>query len=127
VRWTIGANPLEARDVRHEAVHWLTGAGISRADDAALVIAELLANAVRAAHGTVSLEVSLVDGQVHIAVTDDGPGLLELPGATLPSPQAEGSRGLFLVRQLSSDVEFAADPEGFTVRCWVPICVDLVS
>ena len=126
VRWTIGASPLDARDVRREAVRWLTDAGVSKADAADLVISEPLANAVRSAHGAVSLEVSLIDGQVQIAVTDDGPGLFALPGATLPPPEAEGSRGLFLVRQLSSDLEFAADPEGFTVRCWVPIYGDLV-
>ena len=126
MRWTIGASPLEARDVRREAVRWLAGAGVSKADVAALVISELLANAVRAAQGAVSLELALIDGQVQIAVTDDGPGLLALPGATLPPPEAEGSRGLFLVRQLSSDFEFAADPQGFTIRCWVPIYGDLV-
>ncbi len=127
MRWTIGANRLEARDVRHLAVRWLTDEGVRSADDAALVISELLANAVRAAHGAVSLELSIFEGQVQIAVTDDGPGLLALPGATLPSPRAEGSRGLFLVRQLSSDVEFAAERQGFTIRCWVPIHGDLVS
>jgi anti-sigma regulatory factor (Ser/Thr protein kinase) len=101
-------------------VRWLGERGVA-AGDTALVVAELLANAVRAARGIVVLELSVRQGRVDVAVTDDGPGLMELPDEDLPALDAEGNRGLYLVRKLSRDVELDPDTIGTTVRCWLPV------
>jgi serine phosphatase RsbU (regulator of sigma subunit)/anti-sigma regulatory factor (Ser/Thr protein kinase)/GAF domain-containing protein len=118
-RWQIRPDRHAAQQARREAVRWLDDRGVP-AGDAALVIAELLANAVRAARGVVVLELSTSLGRVHIAVSDDGPGLEELPADTLPPLDAEGSRGLFLVRKLSRGLELDGGAVGTTVRCWLP-------
>lgn len=118
-RWQLLPNRKEAQRARRAAVQWLGDHDVP-AGDAALVIAELLANAVRAARGAVVLEVSIDDSRVSIAVSDDGTGLEHLPADTLPPLDAEGSRGLFLVRKLSSGLELDEDAVGTTVRCWLP-------
>jgi serine phosphatase RsbU (regulator of sigma subunit)/anti-sigma regulatory factor (Ser/Thr protein kinase) len=124
--WTIRPDRREAQLARREAVRWLADHGV-RAGDVALVIAELLANAVRAARGAVVLEVSITDGRINVAVSDDGAGLDELPVDTLPPLEAEGSRGLFLVRKLSSGLELDNEALGTTVRCWLPVAEGTAS
>jgi anti-sigma regulatory factor (Ser/Thr protein kinase) len=119
-RWQITPERHAAQQLRREAVRWLSDRGVA-AGDTALVVAELLANAVRAARGIVVLELSVRPDRVDVAVTDDGPGLVELPDEELPALDAEGNRGLFLVRKLSRDVELDPDTIGTTVRCWLPI------
>ncbi len=118
-RWQLGPDRKAAQQARREAVQWLGDHSVA-SGDAALVIAELLANAVRAARGVVRLEVSIEEGRVSIAVSDDGPGLDDFPVDTLPPLDAEGSRGLFLVRQLSSGLQLDEAAVGTTVRCWLP-------
>jgi anti-sigma regulatory factor (Ser/Thr protein kinase) len=119
-RWQIRPERAAVRQTRRAAVQWLADRGFP-GGDAALVISELLANAVRAARGMVVLEVSVGQGRLHLAVSDDGRGLDELPEESLPPTDVEGSRGLFLVRKLSQDLTLDADALGTTVRCWLPI------
>jgi len=121
-RWQIAPDRAEVQQVRRDAVRWLEDHGIAPGDTA-LVVAELLANAVRAARSIVVLELVLSDGRVDVSVTDDGPGLVELPDETLPPPDDEGHRGLFLVRKLSHDVQLDPEAVGTTVRCWLPVDV----
>jgi PAS domain S-box-containing protein len=118
-RWQIGPDRHAAQQARRDAVRWLDDREIP-AGDVALVVAELLANAVRVARGIVVLELSVELGRVHVAVSDDGPGLDELPVDTLPPLDAEGSRGLFLVRKLSHGLRLDGSAVGTTVRCWLP-------
>jgi anti-sigma regulatory factor (Ser/Thr protein kinase) len=117
VQWRLGPELKTAGQVRREAVRWLAEQGIGPLDDTAVVLAELLANAVHAARGTVSLDVDVMDGNVLISVTDDGPGFGDPPPTTLPPVEAEGSRGLYLVRALSEDFAVARTRDGTTVRC----------
>jgi serine phosphatase RsbU (regulator of sigma subunit)/anti-sigma regulatory factor (Ser/Thr protein kinase) len=119
-RWQIAPDRQAAQKLRRDAVRWLGDRGVA-GGDAALVIAELLNNAVRAARGLVLLDLSVALGRVEIAVTDDGPGLVELPDETPPSLDSETNRGLFLVRKLSHDVVLDPDSIGTTVRCWLPV------
>lgn len=125
-RWQIPPDRHAAQQLRRDAVRWLGDRGVS-AGDTALVVAELLANAVRAARRIVVLELWLSPGRVHVAVTDDGPGLVELPDEAMPPLDAEGNRGLFLVRKLSRDVELDPEALGTTVRCWLPVDGDVVQ
>lgn len=119
-RWQLGPDRHAAHQARRDAVRWLSDREVA-VGDAALVIAELLANAVRAARGIVVLEVEVNADKLHIAVSDDGPGLEELPDEVLPPLEAEGSRGLYLVRKLSAGLELDSSALGTTVRCWIPI------
>lgn len=118
-RWEARPDVHAARHLRREAVRWLDDRGLP-AGDAALVVAELVTNAVRAARSLVVLELTVAADRVHVAVSDDGPGLLELPVDTLPSTDAEGSRGLFLVRRLGHGLSLDPEAVGTTVRCWLP-------
>jgi anti-sigma regulatory factor (Ser/Thr protein kinase) len=122
MRWQVAAEVQGAQHLRRDAVRWLRERGIA-GGDAALVIAELLNNAVRAARSTIVLELAVSASRVDVAVTDDGPGLMELPDEVAPSPDAESSRGLFLVRKLSRDVALDPNSVGTTVRCWLPVGV----
>lgn len=91
----------------------------SRADDAVLVAAELMANAVMAARSAVVLTAAVQGDQVVLEVSDDGGGSdrLEELGRSLPAVESEGGRGLFLVRELSQDVSIMSTAEGTVVRC----------
>lgn len=99
---TIGADPGEIAPVR-EAVHDLAErAGFAdRADDLALAINELIANAQE--HGRAPIHVvAEADTGVHVEVSDFGSGfdwgkaVQEHP----PRPNARRGRGLWIVRQL---------------------------
>ena len=99
---TIGADPSEIAPVR-AAVHDLAQrAGFGdRADDLALAINELIANAQE--HGAAPIHVVADAGAgLHIEVSDSGGGfdwseaVLEHP----PRPHARRGRGLWIVRQL---------------------------
>jgi PAS domain S-box-containing protein len=119
-RWDITPDPQAVTQVRREAVRWLADHGLA-AGDLALVVAELLANAVRAADNRVSLELALGMGGLEVVVTDDGTGMDALPADHDPDLEAEGSRGLFLVRRLSSGLELLPTEAGTTVRCRLPL------
>jgi anti-sigma regulatory factor (Ser/Thr protein kinase) len=83
----------------------LSAAGVSRSviGDAALVISELVGNAIRHAHplpgGAVRVEWSLRPNTVEIAVTDGGSS--EVPVAVDAEDTAIGGRGLSIVEALS--------------------------
>jgi anti-sigma regulatory factor (Ser/Thr protein kinase) len=80
--------------------------------DAALVVSELVGNAVRHGLPPVDLDVIAVatDGHrsVRIACRDGGPW-----DGTPPGP--DSGRGFVIVRQLAADVTIAADHESTTV------------
>lgn len=117
MQWQLGPDRREAQQVRRDAVRWLASMGVEETDTAELVIAELLANAVRAAAESVTLELAADEGRVEIVVTDDGRGFTALPDPTQPPVAAEQGRGLYLVRMLSSDLQSEATPSGTTMRC----------
>ncbi len=100
---------------------WLT-AHRSTADDAVLVAAELLANAVVVARSSVVLSARLEGDQVVVEVSDDGHGDSHLDelGGRLPRNESEHGRGLFLVRALSDDVSMLSTDEGTVVTCVLP-------
>jgi serine phosphatase RsbU (regulator of sigma subunit)/anti-sigma regulatory factor (Ser/Thr protein kinase) len=115
--WTIAPRAAAAHALRREVGDWLAAHGI--AGDAPLItVAELLANAVRAARTRVSLHVSLFDDGVVVDVSDDGVADAEITGRghSLPGDDAENGRGLYLVRTLSAHVDVLATAEGTTVR-----------
>ncbi|MGZ6826850.1 MAG: ATP-binding SpoIIE family protein phosphatase, partial [Mycobacteriales bacterium] len=119
LRWQVAPERHAAQQARRDAVRWLAAHGVA-AGDAALVVAELLSNAVRAARHGVVLELALDGDRIDVQVGDDGPGLTALPADVLPDLEGEGSRGLFLVRKISRDLQVDGTADGTTVRCWLP-------
>jgi anti-sigma regulatory factor (Ser/Thr protein kinase) len=123
VQWRLRPESRAAGQARRDAVRWLAAQGLpgGTTDDVAVIIAELLANAIRVAPRTVVLDLEVAAGRCHVTVTDDGPGFRELPPDTLPPLEAEGSRGLFLVRTLSRGFAVQKGPAGTVVCCWLPV------
>jgi serine phosphatase RsbU (regulator of sigma subunit)/anti-sigma regulatory factor (Ser/Thr protein kinase) len=117
--WEISPELHGVPQLRREAVRWLADQGLATGD-LALVVAELLANAVRAARTRVTLDLAIGTDGLEVVVSDDGDGLTLLPDEIDPDLEAESSRGLFLVRRLSSGLELLPG-EGTTIRCRVPI------
>ena len=118
MQWQLAPDRQAASQVRREAVRWLDAQHLAPLDDAAVVISELLANGVRAAIRRVLLDVEVESKQhIGISVTDDGPGFSAPRARELPPLEAEGSRGLFLVRTLSTGFSVGRTDAGTTVRC----------
>ncbi|MER6426674.1 ATP-binding protein [Streptomyces sp900105245] len=97
----LSPTPLGARLARLLATERLRSCGLTP-DPAALVVAELAANA--AVHGRVAgrdfrLTLYAVAGTLRIEVTDTRGD--RLPRPALPAPDAEGGRGLLLVEALA--------------------------
>lgn len=99
-------SPASARAGRAAVSDFLRGLGrADLADNAMLVTAELLANAVMHARTEMSLSIEPEGDGVRVAVTD---GSDILPRWTPSSPTATSGRGLLLVAQLSSS--WGVDP-----------------
>ena len=69
-------------------------------DTAALLVSEVVTNAVLHGDGTVEVRADVRDVVLRVEVEDDGPGVPALRDA---GPDAEGGRGLALVEALSRD------------------------
>ncbi len=91
-------------------------------DDAVLVAAELMANAVVAARSAVVLSATMHGDHIVLEVSDDGHGdeHLDAFGKRLPVTDSEQGRGLFMVRALSEDVSMMSTSAGTVVRCVIP-------
>jgi anti-sigma regulatory factor (Ser/Thr protein kinase) len=69
------------------------------AGDAAMVVSELVTNAIRAGASSILLEVGRVGGMFRITVVDDAAGV---PKLAEPDPTAVAGRGLRIVDALSA-------------------------
>jgi anti-sigma regulatory factor (Ser/Thr protein kinase) len=98
--------PSSVPVARHRLTADLVSAGIlgPAVGDAALVVSELLSNAIRHAAplpgSQVRLTWTLSDGTLRVAVSDAGAE--SLPRVTRPTLSAPGGRGLGIVESLSS-------------------------
>lgn len=81
-------------------------------DDVALLVSEMVTNAVRHAAPPVRLEVEVTDTEVVVAVCDGTPSL---PVVRPVSDDAEGGRGMLLVDLLTADHGVRPQPPGKTV------------
>ncbi|WP_017933675.1 ATP-binding protein [Nocardioides sp. Iso805N] len=92
-------------------------------DDAALLVSELMSNAVRHGAGLALLTVSLHDGALTVAVHDDGVGL-PLVRTGIGDPSAASGRGLGIVQRLADQwgVDVDQGREGKTV--WFRLTVE---
>ena len=120
--------PFDASSVgvaRRRLVSDLIGAGICGAaiTDAALVLSELLSNALR--HATplpgsgLRVAWSQQAGSVRVSVSDGG--AQTLPELGEPNPSTTGGRGLRIVDRLSQCWGTRSDDDGTTVWAEVPV------
>ena len=90
--------PSLARHCAHVACAGVTSQ--SQADEVALVVSELVANAMSHARGQISLVLRVSRGEVFVAVQDQRPGLVAVPAKI--DPFAEHGRGLAMVAEIAS-------------------------
>ncbi len=106
--------------VRHAVAEFAAWHGLRDrpAADFVLAVNELVTNAVQHGGGSGDVRLWRTGAAIWCEVTDRGPGLPEhIPdGYHLPSPQAYGGRGLWLVHQLCDRVEIRTGGAGTTVR-----------
>lgn len=88
------------------------------ADVSALLVNELVANAIAHGEGSISLAVEIRPDCVRVAVTDEGEGL---PVLLASSPTAEGGRGLSIVSALAT--KWGVDPEAHGKSVWFEIAL----
>ena len=81
-------------------------------DDVALVVSEMVTNAVRHAEPPVSLEVEATDDEIVVAVRDGSP---DGPSPREVSEDEEGGRGMMLVQNLAAEHGVRRQPPGKTV------------
>jgi anti-sigma regulatory factor (Ser/Thr protein kinase) len=73
--------------------------GVQQRQDAALMVSELMTNAVRHGVGAITLRIDVVADAVRVEVADEGNVAL----APSPEPGAHGGWGLRIVEQLADD------------------------
>ncbi|MGH9104998.1 MAG: ATP-binding protein [Acidimicrobiales bacterium] len=114
VRRRLGAHPLSAAEARRTVKASLHSWDLEGfADDAALLVTELVANAVRHAGSEVEVSVVLRPASVRVEVVDFVPsGLVE---AVQAADDAEGGRGLAIVESLASRWGVSTHARGKTV------------
>ena len=122
-RYQIAANLAAIADLRDTFMAFLNDACVGGKERAAwgLVFSEALSNAIR--HGCqldalmkVTVEWWVLDGEVHLAITDpgQGPPMEVSDSPNLPEdPLAKGGRGLFLIHQFADLHEHWRSPLGY--------------
>lgn len=97
IRVELPPDPRSAADARQVAQH-ATLLWDAQSDDVAILVSELVTNAVVHAHGWIELSVSRYDRELRIAVRDGSPNS---PEARAMADDGLGGRGLGLVQALS--------------------------
>lgn len=103
------SGPAQARAAVRDSTH-LQLDGLC--DDVALVVSEMVTNALRHAAPPVQLEVESTDDDVLVAVRDGSP---DAPEPRTPDEHAEGGRGMLLVDMLAAEHGVRPQPPGKTV------------
>jgi anti-sigma regulatory factor (Ser/Thr protein kinase) len=100
---------------RRQATGWLAERSGGDVDGAAVVLSELLTNALQHTEGPIRLRVALAGPTAHIEVRDETGKLHRTP-----APDVNGGRGLVLVEGLSSAWGVRRDGPGKVVWAEVP-------
>ncbi|MGC0415458.1 anti-sigma regulatory factor (Ser/Thr protein kinase) [Embleya sp. AB8] len=118
--------PVGVSAARHRLAGDLDERGIAGdvADDAVLILSELLSNALRHARALPSGNVRAAwwvrpDGLLAIEVTDGGSSTR--PRQASPSLSAHGGRGLSIIGTLAADWGVRGTPDEVTVWALIPI------
>ena len=123
--WRALPTPAAVTMLRSESRAWLTAHAVpsETIEDLALVVSELLSNAVRAARSEVGLSVSITNDMIVVEVDDDGTGdaTLDARGRDPIAAGRTDGRGLFVVRTLTDDVSIVSTTEGTIVKSAVSL------
>lgn len=120
VLYRSGFSPGTVRAVRRAVAACFSRTGLSRdgATDAVLAVGEILANVIEHGGGTGDIQIARIDRQLHVLVSDNGPGMAEEwtgePPDAVPVTAVDG-RGLWLAFALCSEVALDTSASGTTV------------
>ena len=105
-------------DVRSLVERYATDAGLSpvKVADLVLAVSELATNSVRHATGTGRVRLWSENGTVLCEVADSGMIDKPLVGRVVPSPEALGGRGIWIVNQLCDLVQVRSSEQGTAIR-----------
>ena len=115
---------LRAAPLRHQFVAYLKlhTIGASDISGAEMIVAELIANVVRHAHGCAVFHLDWHDERPTLLVLDAGPGFPLPAMPRVHDPDAESGRGLSIVCALATAVAWGNRPEGGAyVRATLPV------
>ncbi|MFE4666853.1 ATP-binding protein [Streptomyces sp. NPDC056716] len=113
-RWSlISLTPQAVTGVRRDARHRITDWGYE-ADDAELVVSELLANVIRHAGGRCVLAVTVNGGEILVTCADRSP---RRPRLRKPDWESGTGRGIQLIAELS--LAWGCEPLRGGKRVWV--------
>lgn len=119
-RLAVEATPRGVSEARRGvlALAPVQGLGSAERQDVALIVSELVSNAVLAATpgSTVTVRVDARAGSLTIEVVNAGPPAPVAIGWSLPAPDAPSGRGLAIVEQLCTDVTLVSAGGHTTVR-----------
>jgi anti-sigma regulatory factor (Ser/Thr protein kinase) len=94
-----GPDPAFVTQARHELSHAMEGAHPRCIEDAQLVMAELISNAVEHAHSHIDVSVARMGDALRIEVDDDDRA--GRPRVLHPDPGSETGRGLLIVEHVA--------------------------
>ncbi|WP_411104920.1 ATP-binding protein [Streptomyces sp. cmx-4-9] len=83
-------------------------------DNVLLVVAELVANAIRHTVGPCTLHLELLDGSIDVCVTDDSP---QPPRPRTPGTDGSGGWGWFMIKRLATRIRIKPVPDGGKTIC----------
>lgn len=96
------------------------GAGPALVEHLLIVASELATNAIRHGGGSGRLRVWREHARLHLEVSDRGPGMVDpTAGSKQPDQMATEGRGLWICRQLVTDLRIDTGPRGTTVTAVV--------
>ena len=90
----------------------------ARVLDLLLAATEVATNAVAFGGGVEEVRVGRADGRFVCEIVDRGSGFDD-PSAGYLAPRNGSGAGLWVARQLTSQIEFFRAPGGFTARIWL--------
>lgn len=99
LRMTLPRSPDSPSIGRRLTYPHTSALGPRQRDDAALMVSELVTNALRHGIGTISLRIDVETDALRVEVSDEGDVALR----SSPVPGAHGGWGLWIVDQLSDD------------------------
>jgi anti-sigma regulatory factor (Ser/Thr protein kinase) len=121
---TYPADPTAPMQARSWAAGWLSTAldglpyRLGLLDDTALVVTELITNALKAGSSKIAVSLRLDADTATVAATDDTPGI---PVQLQPAPEDLSGRGLLIVSAVAADWGYRAWDIGKTV--WAELAV----
>jgi anti-sigma regulatory factor (Ser/Thr protein kinase) len=117
-------DPARIREVRSFVSEFLTDlrAPVDASSDVLLAASEAASNAMKygrfpESRSELRIQCVLAGTEVIVVVADEGPGLEKVPidQDGIPDPLALGGRGMFLMKELTDDLQIESTPQGTTI------------